>query len=60
MSGIEKYPQIAESHILTQNELEETLGGCCGDNCKSCDEGCKSCEEGHKNKKRRGLVVVRY
>lgn len=51
MSGIEKYPQIAESHILTQNELEETLGGCCGDNCKSCDEDANLAKKAIKTRK---------
>lgn len=41
-----KYPSIASSNILTEEEMNSTLGGACQSSCKG---GCgDSCKPGHK------------
>lgn len=37
-----KYPSIASSNILTEEEMNNTLGGACQSSCKrGCSDSCK-------------------
>lgn len=53
----DKYPSLSESNVLSNSELDETLGGACAENCKSCEEGCKACDPGNKRKVPVTIVV---
>lgn len=36
------YPSIAESNVMTDAELKDTLGGACNQQCKpGCGDSCK-------------------
>lgn len=43
------YQNLDEANVMTEKELNESLGGACKQNCKSCNDGCKSCKDGGKN-----------
>lgn len=38
------FPSIQTSRILTEKDMEETLGGICNVTCKSCHSGSKTTE----------------
>ncbi len=49
MNRINNFPPIETSHIISEKELEDTIGGACDETCKACDSTCKACTPGNKN-----------
>lgn len=46
---INSYQDLDKANVMTDQELNESLGGACKQTCKSCNDGCKSCKDGGKN-----------
>lgn len=50
MKNLEKFPPLDQADVLSDEEMNTSLGGACNNGCRaSCEPSCKrDCKEGNK------------